>query len=58
MDKVQANGGAPGVDAVSIKRFADNERVNPYKLWNHMSSGSYFPGPVRAVAAASHYWRK
>ena len=46
------------MDAVSIKRFADNERVNPYKLWNHMSSGSYFPGPVRAVAAASHYWRK
>ena len=47
--KVQANGGAPGVDAVSIDRFADNERDNLYKLWNRMSSGSYFPGPVRAV---------
>src|ERR1022692_300644 len=47
--KVQANGGAPGVDSVSVKRFADNERDNLYKLWNRMSSGSYFPGPVRAV---------
>jgi RNA-directed DNA polymerase len=47
--KVQANGGAPGVDAVSIKRFAADERDNLYKLWNRMSSGSYFPGPVRAV---------
>ena len=47
--KVQANGGAPGVDAVSIERFADKERANLYKLWNRMSSGSYFPGPVRAV---------
>ena len=47
--KVQANGGAPGVDSVSIEGFADNERDNLYKLWNRMSSGSYFPGPVRAV---------
>ena len=47
--KVQANNGAPGVDAVTIDRFADNETDNLYKLWNRMSSGSYFPGPVRAV---------
>ena len=47
--RVQANGGAPGVDAVSIERFADKEASNLYKLWNRMSSGSYFPGPVRAV---------
>ena len=47
--KVQANGGAPGVDAVSIRRFEDNETDNLYMLWNRMSSGSYFPGPVRAV---------
>jgi retron-type reverse transcriptase len=47
--KVQANGGAPGVDAVSIDRFADKETDNLYELWNRMSSGSYFPGPVRAV---------
>jgi RNA-directed DNA polymerase len=48
-EKVRANGGAPGVDAVSIAEFADDERDNLYKLWNRMSSGSYMPGPVRAV---------
>jgi RNA-directed DNA polymerase len=47
--KVQANGGAPGVDAVSIGGFREAERDNLYKLWNRMSSGSYRPGPVRAV---------
>ncbi len=48
-EKVQANAGAPGVDAVSITEFGNDERDNLYKLWNRMSSGSYFPGPVRAV---------
>ena len=48
-EKVRANKGAPGVDAVSIAEFASDERDNLYKLWNRMSSGSYMPGPVRAV---------
>jgi RNA-directed DNA polymerase len=48
-EKVRANNGAPGVDAVSIAEFGDEERNNLYKLWNRMSSGSYLPGPVRAV---------
>ena len=48
-EKVRANNGAPGVDAVSIAEFASDERNNLYKLWNRMASGSYFPGPVRAV---------
>lgn len=48
-EKVRANAGAPGVDAVSIAEFDSKERANLYKLWNRMSSGSYFPGPVRAV---------
>jgi RNA-directed DNA polymerase len=48
-EKVRANQGAPGVDAVSIGQFGERERDNLYKLWNRMSSGSYFPGPVRAV---------
>jgi RNA-directed DNA polymerase len=48
-EKVRANAGAPGVDAVSIKEFERNERDNLYKLWNRMSAGSYMPGPVRAV---------
>jgi retron-type reverse transcriptase len=37
------------VDAVSIDRFEEHEADNLYKLWNRMSAGSYFPGPVRAV---------
>ncbi len=48
-EKVRANRGAPGVDAVSIEEFQKREADNLYKLWNRMSSGSYMPGPVRAV---------
>jgi group II intron reverse transcriptase/maturase len=47
--RVQANGGAPGVDAVSIDRFEAEETDNLYKLWNRMSAGSYMPAAVRAV---------
>jgi RNA-directed DNA polymerase len=47
--KVRANKGAPGVDAVSIELFEQRWQDNLYKLWNRMSSGSYFPGPVRGV---------
>jgi RNA-directed DNA polymerase len=48
-EKVRANGGAPGVDAVSITDFGSDVRNNLYKLWNRMSAGSYLPAPVRAV---------
>ncbi len=48
-EKVQANGGAPGVDAVTITDFGSNVRNNLYKLWSRMSAGSYLPAPVRAV---------
>jgi RNA-directed DNA polymerase len=47
--KVQANGGAPGVDRVSITTFESRERDLLHKLWNRMSAGSYMPAPVRAV---------
>ncbi|MDP4013452.1 MAG: group II intron reverse transcriptase/maturase [Candidatus Nanopelagicales bacterium] len=47
--RVRGNRGAPGVDAVSIDVFGSDVRNNLYKLWNRMSSGSYLPGPVRAV---------
>ena len=47
--KVQANAGAPGVDAIGVADFAAAEKDNLYKLWNRMASGSYMPGPVRAV---------
>jgi len=48
-ERVRANQGAPGVDTVSITELADHEQANLFKLWNRMSSGSYLPGPVRAV---------
>lgn len=46
---VRANQGAPGVDAESISEFEENLKANLYKLWNRMSSGSYFPPPVKVV---------
>lgn len=47
--RVKANKGAAGVDGVSIDEFEVDLRGNLYKLWNRMSSGSYFPPPVKAV---------
>src|SRR5258708_373565 len=47
--KVKENGGAAGVDGVTIEQYEENLKGNLYKLWNRMASGSYFPGPVRAV---------
>lgn len=46
---VRANKGAPGVDGESLAEFERDLKGNLYKLWNRMSSGSYFPPPVRAV---------
>ena len=48
-EKVKANKGAPGVDGQSIAEFEKDLKGNLYKIWNRMSSGSYFPPPVRAV---------
>lgn len=47
--KVKANKGAPGVDGQSLAAFEIDLQGNLYKIWNRMSSGSYFPPPVRAV---------
>jgi RNA-directed DNA polymerase len=46
---VKANAGAAGVDEQTIRQFDANLMRNLYKIWNRMSSGSYFPPPVRAV---------
>jgi RNA-directed DNA polymerase len=48
--RVKANRGAAGVDEQSIQAFEANLQANLYKLWNRLSSGTYFPPPVRAVA--------
>jgi group II intron reverse transcriptase/maturase len=47
--RVKANQGAAGVDGQSIAGFEANLSGNLYKLWNRLSSGSYFPSPVKRV---------
>jgi len=48
--RVKANGGAAGVDEQSLLEFEGELGNNLYRIWNRMSSGSYFPPPVKAVA--------
>jgi len=45
--RVRANKGAAGVDEQSIADFESDLKGNLYQIWNRMSSGSYFPPPVR-----------
>jgi len=47
--KVKSNQGSAGVDKESLKDFEENLLDNLYVLWNRLSSGSYFPKPVREV---------
>ena len=47
--KVDAKDGSAGIDKQSIEQFNENVSDNLYKLWNCMTSGSYFPPPVRTV---------
>lgn len=48
-ERVKANQGSAGVDGVSIREFEKDLKNNLYKIWNRMSSGAYFPPPVKAV---------
>jgi len=50
--RVKANRGAAGVDGESLEAFEKDLKGNLYKIWNRMSSGSYFPPPVRRVEIA------
>jgi RNA-directed DNA polymerase len=47
--RVKANKGAAGVDGCSIEDFESDLKRNLYRIWNRMSSGTYFPPAVRAV---------
>ena len=49
-EAVKANAGTAGVDKETIADFEADLKNNLYRLWNRMSSGSYFPPPVKAVA--------
>jgi len=46
---VKRNKGAPGVDGATIEEFEKDLKNNLYRIWNRLSSGTYFPPPVRAV---------
>lgn len=47
--KIKSNQGGAGIDEQSLEMFEENLSRNLYKVWNRMSSGSYFPPPVKAV---------
>ena len=47
--KVAEKEGSAGIDKQSIEMFNENLKDNLYKIWNRMTSGSYFPPPVRTV---------
>ena len=47
--QVRSKKGAPGVDEVTLAEFEADLKNNLFKIWNRMSSGSYFPPPVKAV---------
>ncbi len=47
--QVRANKGAPGVDGQAVDEFEVDLKNNLYRSWNRMSSGTWFPPPVRAV---------
>ena len=46
---VKRSAGGPGIDGQSMEGFENDLKNNLYKIWNRMSSGSYFPPPVRLV---------
>jgi RNA-directed DNA polymerase len=48
-NQVKKNHGAAGIDKETIDEFEKNWKDNLYRIWNRMSSGTYFPPPVRAV---------
>jgi len=50
--KVKANHGSAGIDRMNWDDLDKNLRSERYKLWNRLSSGSYFPLPVKQVAIA------
>ena len=59
--KVKENRGAEGIDEVSLEEFEADLDNNLYKIWNRMTSGSYFPPPVKAIeiekkSGGKEYW--
>ena len=55
---VKANKGAGGVDGIELEEFDKDWKNGLYILWNRMSSGSYYPKPVRGVEIPKKEWEK
>ena len=51
--KVRANKGSGGIDNMSWEWLENNLNAELYKLWNRLTSGSYFPMPVKEVSKRS-----
>ncbi len=54
--QVKANQGAPGVDGVTLEQFDADLKNQLYRIWNRMSSGSYFPPALRALVKVAGRW--
>lgn len=53
---VKRSGGGPGVDGQTMEEFEHDLKNQLYKIWNRMSSGSYFPPPVLRVNIPRAGW--
>jgi RNA-directed DNA polymerase len=53
--KVKSNKGGAGVDKESLEDFQRDLSKNLYKIWNRLSSGSYFPKPLREVVIPNSF---
>ena len=47
--RIKANKGGAGVDGVTMTEFEQGLQGNLFRIWNRLSSGSYFPPPVKRV---------
>lgn len=56
--KVRSNKGSAGVDGESLRSFEKHQEDNLYKLWNRLTSGSYFPKAVKEVSIPKKDGRK
>ena len=57
--KVKANHGSAGIDKESLEMYETDLLNNLYVLWSRLSSGSYFPKPLRSVSIPkSPHWRQ
>ena len=55
---IRSDGKAAGVDGQTLEQFEADLSGNLYKIWNRMSSGTYFPPPVRARPHSEKEWRR